>query len=298
MNIDFKVGTQLKAIRVAKGISQPALCKGICSITSLCRIESNAQAPSFELLLALVRRLGISMETLIDVVNYENNMSYYELRQSMTAAVGCWHWGKLKSLVQLVPDDVYDDLPIAEQQFVDIMRIEVVKFVDKDFSYAKTLTNKSLIKTFNAKTDAFYTSHEMTLLYMMLQFDRSPEHVDRVLQALLWIERQPEMLKDYYSWMALTTGMMNYHYEAQNWYPSLQYAMKGYAVAITKNVFRFIPNFLFIRGICLYLTKIDVDGGLYDMKMALHLCLQFNMNEAHRILLNNVYEHQIVLRNN
>jgi len=298
MSIDFKVGQELKAIRQAKHMSQAYVSEGICSINTLVRIESNTQSPSFELMVALVNRMGISINTLIDATNYERNTFYYTLKDNMETALSSWHWTKLKELVNLLQDDVYASLPVVEQQFVDIMRIEVAKFVDKDFTHAHQLARQSLAKTFNERSAEFYSSEEMTLFYIIFQFDQRPKQLEQMLKAIEWIEAQPQAMQDYASWMRLMTGVMLYNYEHRHWQESLKYAMKGYDVAITKDKFRFVPNFLFMRGMCLYQTRMDIDQGITDMKTALQFCIQFGMHEAYHILTQDLETYEIDLKDN
>jgi len=298
MNIDFKMGPQLKAIRCAKKMSQPYVSNGICSINTLVRIEANTQSPSFELLFALVNRMGISIDTLINLAKYERHELYYTIKYDLECAIAQMKWTKLKELIQLISTDIYETLPVAEQQFIDIVKIEVAKFVDQDFSYAHELAKAALAKTYNKRTIGFYSAEEMQLLNIILQFDRSPQHVERLLKALAWLEAQPESLRDEQSWVLLLNGLMAYNYESNNWEAALAYASQGYALAMTTNKLRFIPNFLFGRGMSLYQLQSEGTQGLEDIKKALAFCLQFDFTDLYDMLLQDVALYDIKLEDN
>ena len=53
------IGAYIKQQREAKGWSQEFLCEGVCSRTSLSRIENDSQAPSFTTLNKLFEKLGL-----------------------------------------------------------------------------------------------------------------------------------------------------------------------------------------------------------------------------------------------
>jgi len=281
MNIDFKVGEQLKAIREGKHMTQAYVSEGICSINSLVRIESNTQSPSFELLLALTNRMGISINMLIDSVNYSKNALYYSLKDSIQSSFDSFHWVKLKERINLLPQDVYDVLPVAEQQFIDIMKIEVATMVDKDFKYAQELGYASLAKTWNETRTKFYSPEELRLFNVIFRLDQSENQLNRVLKALTWIDQLPETMKDYEGLRALLTGLMAYHYLKNQWQDALQYAARGYDVTARKGNPGYMANFLFARGMCVYQMNIDQQKGLKDMRTALQTCLEFNMSTVY-----------------
>ena len=56
----YLVGDMIYENRVVRGYSQEELCFGICSTSSLSRIENNLQVPGKKLFDALMQRLGVS----------------------------------------------------------------------------------------------------------------------------------------------------------------------------------------------------------------------------------------------
>lgn len=295
MSIDFRIGNQIKEIRVAKHISQSQLCDDICNINTLVRIEANKQSPSFELVVALANRLGITVDKLIAKANYEEHAFYYSLKDTMEETNAGAHWNKLKEQVELISKELYQSLPLSEQQYIDIMRIEVAKFVDKDFDLAYRLAKSSLEKTFDIRSTEYYSREEMRLLNVILQFDQSVEHLALTKRALEWAENQPESLKDYYACMLLLTGLMITSYMNDDWSTALHYAMRGYKIAIKKNGFKFVPNFLFAQGMCLYQLNTELEKARSDMKAALQFCNQFDMLELYQVLIRDVEIYDIKL---
>lgn len=56
---EFKFGTYIKKRRKELGISQEDLCEGLCSVSTLSRLENNQQTPSRSLARQLLERLGL-----------------------------------------------------------------------------------------------------------------------------------------------------------------------------------------------------------------------------------------------
>ncbi|TLG72578.1 helix-turn-helix domain-containing protein [Culicoidibacter larvae] len=295
MNVDFKIGNHIKSIRVAKNISQAELCNDICSVATLVRIEANKQSPSFELVIALLNRMGVSIDSIIARTNYSNSSFYYALKDSLITANDGAHWHKLSTQLQLINDELYQSLPIIEQQFIDIMRINAVKFVDKDFELAYSIAKNALAKTFNPGSFDFFSHEELRLINALLQFDHSPEHLVLTHKALEWAEKQPESVKDYPACMLLLTGLLITSYMQGDWQNAFHYASRGYKMAITKNGFKFVPNFLFAQGMSLYQLNTDLERARLDMKEALHFCYQYEMPELYDVLLQDIREFNIEL---
>ena len=53
------IGSYIRQKRQDKGWSQEFLCEGVCSRTTLSRIENDSQAPSFTTLNKLFEKLGL-----------------------------------------------------------------------------------------------------------------------------------------------------------------------------------------------------------------------------------------------
>ena len=61
----YRIGEIIREQRNRRNISQEELCFGICSVTTLSRIENGNQKPSLKVEEALLERLGHSTDNLI-----------------------------------------------------------------------------------------------------------------------------------------------------------------------------------------------------------------------------------------
>ncbi len=58
----YAIGRTIRAAREKAGLSQQALCEGICSLPTLSKIENGVQNPSRKTLQYISERLGIDLE--------------------------------------------------------------------------------------------------------------------------------------------------------------------------------------------------------------------------------------------
>lgn len=61
----YKVGTRIREERIRKKLSQEELCYGICSVSTLSRIENGIQKPSLKVEEALLEKLGCCTDNLV-----------------------------------------------------------------------------------------------------------------------------------------------------------------------------------------------------------------------------------------
>ncbi len=69
---EFKFGTYIKKRRKELGISQEDLCEGLCSVSTLSRLENNQQTPSRSLARQLLERLGLPKNRFIALWDQES----------------------------------------------------------------------------------------------------------------------------------------------------------------------------------------------------------------------------------
>ncbi|MBC2008862.1 helix-turn-helix transcriptional regulator [Listeria welshimeri] len=271
MNIRFRVGHVIKRIRMEMAYSQEELCDGICSINSIARIESNKTSPSFEILLAIVDRLGVSIEKIIAEVSLEQNRLYIQQRIAMEHHVESNNFVAVKEDLKLIDESIYENLSVRDQQFIDIMRIEVLTSVEGEILRAKMLAEKSLYKSYKEKA-TYFTDEEIKLINIVLRFEQSPSNIERAEKALAWIENQNPYLQDNYLSLFLLNGLMITAYLAENWRWVLEVSSKGLQIAEQKENLKFIPNFLFLKGLSLYMMNIERDKGKLLMQEAFKVC--------------------------
>lgn len=81
-----KIGEVLYTLRTDKKIGQEELCRGLCSKTSLSRIENGERIPDRLLLNALLQRMGKSADKLSTILNAEEYRYLIWKRQALSAA--------------------------------------------------------------------------------------------------------------------------------------------------------------------------------------------------------------------
>lgn len=79
----YIIGKLIGEFRIRKGYSQEELCYGICSVSSMSRIESGKQIPSKKTAEALLSRLGVSVPS-SDVVMSKIEIERWNLEQKIT----------------------------------------------------------------------------------------------------------------------------------------------------------------------------------------------------------------------
>ncbi|HEX5563791.1 MAG TPA: helix-turn-helix transcriptional regulator, partial [Sporosarcina sp.] len=84
----MNIGSILKYYRMKNNMTQSELCKGVCSISHLSKIESNKYIPHTETINELFKRMGIEWEREVDTYAYWNekletfimHSVYYDLK--------------------------------------------------------------------------------------------------------------------------------------------------------------------------------------------------------------------------
>ena len=74
----FSICDIIKEFRKRAGLSQAALCEGLCELPTMNRIENGKQNPNKKLLDALIQRLQIPLALNIPMTNVENERNEIE----------------------------------------------------------------------------------------------------------------------------------------------------------------------------------------------------------------------------
>lgn len=96
---NYTVGEMVYEHRTARGYSQEELSFGICSTSSLSRIENNCQIPGRTIFEALMQRLGVS-DSLFSVYVSREEMEIHKLVQEMAWSLERLNFGKVKRIVE------------------------------------------------------------------------------------------------------------------------------------------------------------------------------------------------------
>ncbi|MEG0962966.1 MAG: helix-turn-helix transcriptional regulator [Lachnospiraceae bacterium] len=84
---NFTVGNMIREARIRQKISQEELSDGICTPSTLSRIENGVQMPGKRILEALTQRLGIT-ETIYNTYSNPQEIELYEVEQNLMRSLG------------------------------------------------------------------------------------------------------------------------------------------------------------------------------------------------------------------
>jgi transcriptional regulator with XRE-family HTH domain len=101
----FKVGDVIRKTRLELKITQEQLAEGICSVSSLSKIENNSQVPTKINFDALMKRMGKSGELYYEFVS-ERDFEIQEIEYRITHYVSIGEYDKAKELILLLEEEI------------------------------------------------------------------------------------------------------------------------------------------------------------------------------------------------
>ena len=93
------LGRTLQNLRREQGLSQKELCRGLCSIPTLSRIESGEREPDQMLFDSLISRLGKDSEKW-ELILKENDKKLLQKRNYIEYLIRAEEWGELKEKLE------------------------------------------------------------------------------------------------------------------------------------------------------------------------------------------------------
>ena len=94
----YTIGELIREARERQNYSQEELCYGICTASTLSRIENGQQVPGKKILEGLMQRLGAA-DRLFHVYANKEERERYELEQQLARSLGDRDYGQAESLV-------------------------------------------------------------------------------------------------------------------------------------------------------------------------------------------------------
>lgn len=148
----YKIGYIIKQRREELHYTQEELAEGICSITTLSRIENGERLPSKDNFEMLFQRLGISDAILFESVD-ENTLYLHELKFKIRQAVINYRYAEAQELIRDYAAKTDMGSPV-ERQFVLINSILANK---KDYSPEERLSRfeEAILLTCPKYTDGY-----------------------------------------------------------------------------------------------------------------------------------------------
>lgn len=127
----YAVGSLIREARERQKYSQEELCYGICTPSTLSRIENGVQAPGKKILEALMQRLGI-VDRIYNSYLSREEMERYEIEEKLTRCLARKEYEEAEQLVEILEEKLQKasrkeySLKL-EEQYVCFARILVCK---------------------------------------------------------------------------------------------------------------------------------------------------------------------------
>ena len=263
------VGEYIKSHREKQRITQEELCAGICSKSTLSRLERGKQTPGRDKLCALLHRLGLPEDRVFVVVS-EHDAEIQKLKKSIKADVIEFEkmeqvdrpqlrerfMAKLNQMEALVDED-----DVINRQYILSTQV-TLGTPDGPYTPAqrRRLLEKAIRMTVPgfqlAKVESFrYRLEEMTLLNMLARTfsmeGKREEATDLYRRLLQNIEKNSCEMEDYGPIFCLVA----YNYAinltlAGEYNEALSLAERGQQTSIHYSFYLFFPGFLATQAEC------------------------------------------------
>ena len=268
---EFKLGTYIKKRREELGISQEALCGGLCAVSSLSRIENNQQDPSRLLTMNLLERLGLPKDRFIAlwgsksistgalIREIKNDMiRYRRASEAVGPQIEEQVREKLIELEALAPpnDRTIQQFILAQRAILgtsgapysaekkmamqlEALRLTCPKFNLEDFRYG------------HYSTDEFMLINQIA--HTCSEAGQRKRAIDVYRQLLWYVEKNDKELSEYASKFCLVAHNYAINLVLGKYYADAEEAAeRGRKTCITSGNYQFLPGFLAIQAECSY----------------------------------------------
>lgn len=144
--IDLKkeIGKKIKVARLNSGQTQADVCDDESELTirQLARIENGQAMPTVPKLMILSKKLGVSIQSIVDIEKIEIPKSYLKLKRELIDVPTYADKDRIKrkeELLEKIGEEFYDDLPEEEQLLVDVIQARFDVYASSDASYGIAL---------------------------------------------------------------------------------------------------------------------------------------------------------------
>ncbi len=132
----YNIGEFIKEKRERMGVTQEELCQGICSLSTMSRIESGGRMPKSKVIVPLLQRLGLS-DFVVDSMSTKEELEGVDLVTKMRSSYIDGDIETAKSLFTQVKP-YYKTLSVSYQQFYRLFETRL-KIDSGELDYAKAL---------------------------------------------------------------------------------------------------------------------------------------------------------------
>lgn len=139
-----KIGKKVKAARLNSGQTQADVCDDESELTirQLARIENGQAMPTVPKLMILSKKLGVSIQSIVDIEKIEIPKSYLKLKRELIDVPTYEDKDRIKrkeEILEKIGEEFYDDLPEEEQLLVDVIQARFDVYASSDTSYGVVL---------------------------------------------------------------------------------------------------------------------------------------------------------------
>lgn len=188
-----EIGRMMYTLRLKKGISQEDLCRGLCSVATLCRMEVGERRPDILVFNALMQRLGKN-PYMIDTVLTLEEFSYFVKRRNIEISLEMKEYERAeKELLELEAEEIQE--PLRRQ---DIYRMYGLLYLswekkEKAVEYLQKAISETLPEFAAADIRELWLSETETVLLLLYAYALEPEakNVEKLLLAIIqYIQRK------------------------------------------------------------------------------------------------------------
>lgn len=139
-----EIGKKIKAARLNSGQTQADVCDDESELTirQLARIENGQAMPTVPKLMILSKKLGVSIQSIVDIEKIEIPKSYLKLKRELIDVPTYADKDRIKrkeEILEKIGEEFYDDLPEEEQLLVDVIQARFDVYASSDTSYGVVL---------------------------------------------------------------------------------------------------------------------------------------------------------------
>lgn len=277
------IGEYIRSHRKKQGITIEDLCAGICSVSTLSRLERGKQTPSRATVNALLHRLGLP-ENRVFVLVSEHDREIKALKRDIQASVIEFEKAEREVRPQLRErimaelkrlEEITDEDDAIDRQYILSTRITLGT---PDGPYTPAQRRRLLEKAIRMTVPGFrldkvekfrYRLEEMTLLNKLARTfsmeGKREEAIGLYSRLLHNIEENSQELEDYHKLFCLISH--NYAINltlAGQYKEALELSERGKQTGIQHGHYRFLPGFLAIQAECqFFLGELEKSAELY-----------------------------------
>lgn len=178
-----EIGRMIYTLRLRKGISQEELCQGLCSVVTLCRLETGERRPDILVFNALLQRLGKN-PYMIDTVLTLEEFSYFAKRRNIEISLELKEYERAEQELKELEEEQTGE-PLRKQDIYQLYGILYLLWGKKE--EAQKALQKGLLLTLpevdSCRLEELWLSETETTLLLLYVCARE-EKEERLILAM------------------------------------------------------------------------------------------------------------------